>query len=162
MSSLPLCSGPSCGKAAVSECARCHAAAYCSADCQKADWPLHLKHCKPPSAQAQSLASALQSILAKWALQRTFVRFLDGNRANAAPANAVPVGLRESLAGGNADAWAVDWDRGLSAEEASLVRNPSYRAALLLAQLPGDAARSAAAGGGGGSGGAAAAGKDLD
>ena len=159
MPALPPCSGPSCDKTAVSECARCHAAAYCSAACQGADWPLHKTHCKPPSAQAQSLAGALQSILAKWAQQRTFTRYLDGNRASADPCNAAPVGLRESLSGGHAEAWAVDWDRGLTAEEAALVRNPQYRAALLLAQLPGDAARSSSGGGGGA---AAAAGKELD
>lgn len=39
-------------------CAACHMAWYCSADCQKAAWPLHRRHCKQLARAAES-ASAL-------------------------------------------------------------------------------------------------------
>jgi hypothetical protein len=154
------CSGLTCTAVALHECARCHAAAYCSVACQTADWPAHKPHCRAPSAQAQALAAGLQAILGKWAAQGTFTRFLDGNPANGAPGNAVPASLREALSPANLAAWRVDWDAALTSEEAALVRSPAYSAALLLARLPGDPPRGeaaatpapapAAAGGGGG------------
>ncbi len=43
------CSNPDCPEAssgALSECAACHDARYCSRDCQKAHWPNHKARCK--------------------------------------------------------------------------------------------------------------------
>ena len=48
--------------------------------------------------------------------------------------------LRDCLQPGTVDAWRADWDMNLTPEEVEVVRNPTYRAALLLARLPGDAA----------------------
>ena len=158
MPPAPKCSGITCSAVALHECARCHSVAYCSADCQRADWPLHKPHCRAPSAEAQSLVAAVQSILGKWAAQGTFTRYLDGNRQNAGAGNAVPAGLRECLKPANLAAWCVDWDANLSREEVELVRNPSLCAALLLAQLPGDAPREEAAAAGAASGGGSSAG----
>jgi hypothetical protein len=33
----------------LSSCAKCHQAKYCSADCQRADWKSHKRHCRAPS-----------------------------------------------------------------------------------------------------------------
>ena len=143
------CCGPACTKPANSMCQRCKSSAYCSRECQAADWPQHKAQCKEPSAESVKLAALIQSILRKWGEQGSFIRFMDGNSRNSAANNLRFVDLRDCLQPATVDAWRADWDMDLSEEEVEVVRNPTYRAALLLARLPGDAAEPAAAPSGG-------------
>jgi MYND finger protein len=45
-----VCGNPGCGKTqeadGLSKCKTCMKAAYCSRECQKADWPFHKRYCK--------------------------------------------------------------------------------------------------------------------
>jgi hypothetical protein len=45
-----VCGNPECNASEqpISRCSRCKQVSYCSADCQRADWPRHKPHCKPP------------------------------------------------------------------------------------------------------------------
>ena len=137
------CCGPACAKPASSMCQRCKASAYCSRECQAADWPQHKALCREPSAESVKLAALMQSVLRKWGEQGNFIRFMDGKIQNSAVANLRYVSLRDCLQ--HVDAWTADWDMNLTAEEIEVVRNPTYRAGLLLARLPGDAAEPATA-----------------
>lgn len=40
---------PAGGEGALQRCSRCHLARYCSAACQRSDWPLHKQVCHPPT-----------------------------------------------------------------------------------------------------------------
>ncbi len=142
------CCGPACAKPASSMCQRCKASAYCSRECQAADWPQHKALCKEPSAESAKLAALMQSVLRKWGEQGNFIRFMDGNTQNSAVNNLRFVTLRDCLQPSTVDAWRADWDMNLTKEEEEVVRNPTFRAGLLLARLPGDAEPAAAPSGG--------------
>ena len=96
-------------------------------------------HWTIPCASYHSLCMADQarqaltaSILGKWRAQRTFIRFMDGNKRNTAANNLVFVSLPDCLA--NIDAWVADWDMELTAPEVDLVRDPQWRAGLNFRQ----------------------------
>jgi hypothetical protein len=47
------------------KCARCRAAYYCGAACQRADWPRHRDGCRPPGLGVPDLAAVPHSHAAK-------------------------------------------------------------------------------------------------
>jgi hypothetical protein len=54
-----------CGKSdgIFSKCARCKKTTYCSAECQRADWKVHKKECKPPSVKSVKLTAPTTSLI---------------------------------------------------------------------------------------------------
>lgn len=66
----PLCNAPGCGKYNPGlKCARCLSAAYCNAECQKADWKAHRSICKAAGPETSAAASAAGDGCASSALE---------------------------------------------------------------------------------------------
>lgn len=65
------------------------------------------------------------SVLAKWRTRRQFQCYSDGNKTTILG----HVSLRDAIA--NFRAWYTDWDLGLTEEEKTVVRDESWRSAVL-------------------------------
>jgi hypothetical protein len=70
------------------------------------------------------------SIIKKWNKQGSFIRFIDGNKANCHYSNLKYVGLKDVMV--NFDEWIVDWDMNLTKKEIQMVKNKQWRDGLVF------------------------------
>ena len=73
------------------------------------------------------------AILAKWKAQRSFVRFLDGDKSNCAAANLQYISVKDGMA--HFGEWVFDWDMDLTPKERKLVMDPEWRAGLTFTEV---------------------------
>ncbi|MCJ1382774.1 hypothetical protein MMC17_005887 [Xylographa soralifera] len=69
----------------LQRCGKCHAARYCSRECQKADWPIHKRICNQSGAKPEATkpVSAMNSMIRMMSLQggpngKVFAKIGDG------------------------------------------------------------------------------------
>ncbi len=67
------------------------------------------------------------SILNKWRLQNTFIRFIDENSSNCSVTNLQYVSLEDAMKN---ITWKVDWDMNLTKAERKLVMDVKWRNGL--------------------------------
>ncbi len=50
------CAKPGCGSAGTQACHRCNVARYCSRECQRTDWPVHMRSCTQGTPRKRALS----------------------------------------------------------------------------------------------------------
>ncbi len=65
-------------------------------------------------------AKIIKSILKKWKIQKTFIRFVDGNTLNCNISNLMYVNTQDIYL--HFDEWKVDWDMNLTENEIAYVK----------------------------------------
>lgn len=94
MAAAPACH--ICGRRALAECARCHAAAYCGPECQRLDWRRHRPGCLGRTSEGVGVASAPTPSAARAGGSAASAAKPAG--VGAAPPAAAAVGARPSFA----------------------------------------------------------------
>ena len=72
-----VCGNPACQKITpdARKCGGCRLESYCSAECQKAHWPVHKQKCLPLQDEPGNLKSDPRALISRWKMKHDADKF---------------------------------------------------------------------------------------